>query len=409
MHLYEFEGKALLARLGVSTPPGEFCPDLEAAIQTGEKIGYPCVVKSQVLTGGRGKAGGIAIVDSADELAAEAARILLLEIKGQSPAGLLVEGRAPAGRELYAAVAFDTGTAGLALLFSPRGGVEVEEDATWLLRIPVTVEDIAAVTPAWVSQRLHAALAARDASTPSADVTAGAPPAGAAKTPPADALPSDTLEAVAGLLADLLSAVVEYDLELLEINPLIASAHSLIAADAKVTVDDDALFRQSDGLVVAARPLPTALEQRARAASLTFVDLDGEICLMANGAGLNLSLLDAVAAFGSTPANFLDTGGGASSAKAYEGMRILQDRSASDPGVRAHLVMLSLAITRAREAAEGIARAVTERPDDPVPTFAVVHGTGAEEGRRLLEEAGLQVAPDIRTAVQWAATAERRV
>ncbi|MHB8868190.1 MAG: ATP-grasp domain-containing protein [Thermoleophilia bacterium] len=386
MDLYEFEGKALLARLGVPTPPGEFCLDLEAAIRSGESIGFPCVVKSQVLTGGRGKAGGIAIVESAGDLAREAARILTLTIKGQSPAGLLVEGRAPAGRELYVAVTFDTGTAGLALLFSPRGGVAVEEDAAQLVRIPVSVEDIAAVTPAWVAERLRAALDERGPG----------------------ALPSETLDTVARLFANLLSATVAYDLELLEINPLIASADGLVAADAKVVVDDDALYRQSEGLVVAARPLPTPLEQRARAASLNFVDLDGEICLMANGAGLNLSLLDAVAAFGSTPANFLDTGGGASRAKAYEGMRILQDRGADDPGVRAHLVMLSLAITRAREAAEGIARAVAERPDDPVPTFAVVHGTGADEGRRLLEEAGLQVAPDIRTAVEWAAAAERR-
>lgn len=386
MDLYEFEGKALLGRLGVPTPPGEFCPDLEAAIQAGERIGYPCVVKSQVLTCGRGKAGGIAIVDSPGELAREAARIVVLEIKGQVPVGLLVEGRAPAGRELYAAVAFDTGTAGLTLLFSPQGGIEVEEGAAGLVRIPVSVEDIPAVTSAWVAERLRAVLNGRET----------------------DTLPSDTTEAVARLLANLLSAAVEYDLELLEINPLIAAPDTLVAADAKVTVDDDALYRQSKGLVIAARPLPTPLEQRALAASLNFVDLDGEICLMANGAGLNLSLLDAVAAFGSTPANFLDTGGGAGTAKAYEGMRILQDRSVDDPSVRARLVMLSLAITRAREAAEGIARAVTERPDDPVPTFAVVHGTGADEGRRLLEEAGIRVAPDIKTAVEWAATAERR-
>lgn len=386
MDLYEFEGKALLARLGVQTPPGEFCRDLEAAIQAGERIGYPCVVKSQVLTGGRGKAGGIAIVESPDELAREAARIMALEIKGQLPVGLLLEGKVPDGRELYAAVAFDTGTAGLVLLFSPRGGVEVEQGAADLVRIPVSVEHIPAVTSAWVAEELNAGVAA----------------------PVAGTLPAGTIESVARLLANLLSAAVEFDLELLEINPLIAGRETLVAADAKVTVDDDALYRRFDDLVLAPRPLPSPLEQRALAASLNFVDLDGEICLMANGAGLNLSLLDAVAAFGSTPANFLDTGGGASAAKAYEGMRILQDRSAGDPTVRARLVMLSLAITRAREAAEGIARAITERPDDPVPTIAVVHGTGAEEGVTILQEAGIRVAPDIRTAVEWAATAERR-
>lgn len=387
MDLYEFEGKALLERLGIPTPKGVFCTDAGETAAAEDSIGFPCVVKSQVLTGGRGKAGGIAVVESPEELAREAARISTLEINGQTPVGLLVEALVPTGRELYAAVAFDTSTAGLVLLFSARGGVEVEEGAADLVRIPVSVAQMPAVTPAWVADRLCSTLGDEEVRT----------------------LPVGALEATARLLTNLLHASVEYDLELFEINPLIAAEDSLVAADAKVSLDDDAAFRRPEGLVLVERPLPPELEQRARAASLQFVDLDGEICLMANGAGLNLSLLDAVAAFGSTPANFLDTGGGASTAKAYAGMRILQDRSSADGRVRARLVMLSLAITRAREAAEGIAQAVTERPEDTVPTFAVVHGTGSAEGREILQAAGITVAPDIRTAVEWAATAERGV
>ncbi|MCZ7662672.1 MAG: acetate--CoA ligase family protein [Thermoleophilia bacterium] len=385
MDLYEFEGKALLTRLGILTPRGSFCRDASEARTVADALGYPCVVKSQVLTGGRGKAGGIAFVEGPYQLPAEVQRILELPINGQLPAGVLVEQRLPAGRELYAAVAFDASRACPVLLFSPRGGVEVEAGAASLLRVPVGVDQLPAATPAWVTARVSAGLDAAERAS----------------------LSPALLEAIGRLLANLLSAYCEHDLELLEINPLIAYGDGLTATDAKVTVDDDAFFRQP-GLVLSERPPLGELETRARQASLQFVDLEGEIGLMANGAGLNLSLLDAVAAFGSSPANFLDTGGGASTAKAYEGLRILQDRGRRDPRVRAHLVMLSLAITRAREATQGIAQAVREHPDDPVPTFAVVHGTGADEGRRILEEVGIKVAPDIRTAVEWAATAERK-
>jgi len=384
VNLYEFEGKALLARLGVRTPRGVFCPDMTGVDEAGRTIGFPCVVKSQVLTGGRGKAGGITIVNSPDELSREADRIVRLKIGGETPVGLLVEERVPVDKEFYAAVAFDTSLACPVLLFSPRGGMEVEANTSSLLRIPVPVEDLPGIPPAWVAERLTPLLPQIETQALGAH-----------------------LEGVTRLLANLLSAFGEYDLDLIEINPLVATDDGLIAADAKVTVDDDALFRQLETLGLVERPALPEFERRAREFGLNYVDLDGEICLMANGAGLNLSLLDAVAAFGSTPANFLDTGGGASRVKAYEGARILQDRSMRDPKVRARLIVLSLAITRAREATGGIAEAMDEFLNDPVPTFAVVHGTGADEGRDILERHGIKIAPDIRTAVEWAASAER--
>lgn len=385
MDLYEFEGKALLKRAGVATPRGMFAADSEQARVVGDTIGYPCVVKSQVLTGGRGKAGGIAVVETSEQLETEAARIRALVIQGEYPVGLLVEERIPAGREMYVSVVFDTSVGSPMLLFSPFGGVDVEAGREQLLRMPVAVDQITNVTPEWVTARLEAYLAAEPTRRLDAPMPAG----------------------IGALLADLLETALTHDLQLIEVNPLVATAGGLVAADAKATIDDDALFRQQD-LVLVDRPPLGELEARAKAASLNFVDLDGEICLMANGAGLNMSLLDAVGRLGSSPANFLDTGGGASTEKAYQGMRILQDRGLRDPKVRAHLVMLSLAITRAREAARGIIRAVEEIPDDPVSTIAVVHGTGAEEAARLLEEAGIRVAPDIKTAVELAVASQRR-
>ncbi len=385
MNLYEFEGKALLKRAGVATPRGIFAGDSDEARAAGDAIGYPCVLKSQVLSGGRGKAGGVAVVESAGQLETEAVRIRALGIQGESPVGLLVEERVPPGREMYVSVVFDMSAGSPVLLFSPFGGMDVEANSEQLLRMPVAVDQLAKVTPEWVTARLEARLAVEYAGR----------------------LGKPLLAEIGALLANLLKTALENDLELIEINPLIATAGGLVAADAKVTIDDDALFRQQD-LVLVERPPLGELEARAKAASLNFVDLDGEICLMANGAGLNMSLLDAVGRLGSSPANFLDTGGGASTEKAYQGMRILQDRGLRDPKVRAHLLMLSLAITRAREAARGIIRAVQEIPDDPVGTIAVVHGTGAEEGARLLEEAGIRVAPDIKTAVELAIASQRR-
>jgi succinyl-CoA synthetase beta subunit len=393
VNLFEFEGKALLRRAAIAVPRGIFCADVAAALTAGETTGYPCVLKSQVLTGGRGRAGGIAIVDAPEELRREAKRILALEIKGERPAGLLVEERLANEGELYAAVTFDGSLACPVLLCSPVGGIDVEANAQSLFRIPVPVEQLEHATPAWIAERLAPLLANRASS--GGEGTAGA-----------DLTPAE-VAAVSALLADLLHAFSDFDLELMEINPLVRTPDGLVAADAKITVDDDALFRQ-ESLTLVDRPPLGRLEARAKEHGLTFIDLEGEVCVMGNGAGLCLSLLDAIAAFGSSAANFLDTGGGASTTKAYEGMRILQDRGLHDPAVRARLVMLSLAITRAGEAAEGIARAEAERPDDPVPTFAVVHGTGADEGRRILEEAGIRVAPDIRTGVELAATARRR-
>jgi succinyl-CoA synthetase beta subunit len=385
MNLYEFEGKVFLRNLGVATPTGVFALDTPSARHAAGDIGYPCVVKSQVLTGGRGKAGGIAVVRTADELNDTVERILALPIKGELPIGVLIEERIPSGRELYCSVVFDTSAGSPLLLFSPVGGMEVEANEEQMARIPVAVAEISSVDPAWVNSRLRSAVGDLERV----------------------ALGVRVMSDVCTLMARLLQSSVAHDVELLEINPLIASPGGLVAADAKVVLDDDAVYRQQD-LILVERREPGVLEARAKAAGLNFVNLDGEICLMANGAGLNMSLLDAVAQAGSSPANFLDTGGGASSAKACEAIQILQQRGLDDPKVRARLVMLSLAITRAREAAQGIAQAVSDLPDDPVPTFAVVHGTGADEGKQILEQAGITVASDIKTAVALAVSAQRR-
>lgn len=391
MYLYEFEGKYLLSGLGITAPQGRFCRNTSEAEEAAGEIGYPCVIKSQVLTGGRGKAGGVAIVSDADGLVAGVERILNLPIAGELPIGVLVEEKLHAQREVYVAVAFDTSLACPVLLFSPTGGVEVEAKTESLFRLPVGVGELDRVSPASISSWVQAEIG-RSSKREFNQVD----------------LPAALMDSVGRVLADLLTAFCRYDLELVEINPLVFSEDALpVALDTKMTVDDDALFRHPD-LTLVERPQPSELEARAREASLQFVDLDGEVCIMANGAGLNLCLLDAVEAFGCTPANFLDTGGGANDRKAYEGMRVLLDRGGQDEKVQARLVMLSLAITRAQEAAEGIVQAVSDYPDDSVPIFAVVHGTGAEEGRALLEKAGITTAPDVRTAVEWATTSERR-
>lgn len=384
MDLYEFEGKAFLARLGVACPPGIFARSVESAGEAAGAIGYPCVVKSQVLAARPAEAGGVAVVRDPAGLKREARRMLTPDVGGERPVGLLVESLPPRGEELYAAVTFDGSGVCPVLLFSPRGGTGVETHDGSLLRIPVPVEDLPRITPAWVAERLRDAL-------PLVDIQHL----------------GNTIEGVARLLANLLSAFGEHDLELIEVNPLIVTPSGLVAADAAVVVDGAALFRRSESLAPVERPTQRELEERATGAGLDYVDLGGEICLMVDGAGLHLCVLDAVAAFGSTPANFLDTGCGTDGAKAYAGMRILQDRSARDPGVRSRLIVLSLGATAVAEAAAGIARAMDEMALDPVPTFAVVHGAGTDEARDILQRHRVTVCPDIRTAAEWAAAAER--
>ncbi len=385
MDLYEFEGKTLLRSLGITTPRGIFATDPEGARAAGDTLGYPCMIKSQVRTGGRGNAGGIAKVEGPEQAERETARILDLVIRGEIPVGVLVEEWVPQGREIYLSVAFDVSAGSPVLLFSPHGGVSVEASKETLLRIPVDAGELDNATSSWIQAHLE--------SGPGNER--------------GDTLGPRLNREISELLSDLLAAARAHDLELLEINPLLVGDEGLVATDAKVIVDDDAVFRRQN-LVLVERPPLGKLEALAKAAALSFVDLDGEICLMANGAGLTMSLLDAVGVFGSSAANFLDTGGGASTAKTHEAMRILQERSLRDDRVRARLIMLSLAITRAREAAAGIIQAVQELPDDPVPTIAVVHGIGAEEAQQMLAEAGIAVAPDVRTAIELAVAAERK-
>jgi succinyl-CoA synthetase beta subunit len=354
MDLYEFEGKAFLSRLGVSCPPGIFARSVESAGRAALAIGFPCVVKSQ-MPAGRAREADVVVVHDRAGTEVEARRLLTPEIGSGGPVGLLIESLRPQGREFYAAVTFDISRACPVLLFRPRCGGDVEESAESMLRIPVPVEHLPGTTPAWVAERL-------------AD---GLSPAGMEYV-------GNALEGVARLLANLLSAFCECDLRLIEVDPLVATSG-----------------------------VPE-LEKRAKEAGLEYVELDGEICLMADGAGLHLSLLDEVAAFGSTPANLLDTGYDADADGFYAGVRILQDRSVRDPTVRSRLIVLSLGVAEAMEAAVGIARAMDSIADDPVPTFAVLHGAGDDKGRDMLRRHGVTIAPDIRTAVEWAGAAERR-
>lgn len=383
MDLYEFEGKAFLARLGVSCPPGIFARSVESAGRAALAIGFPCVVKSQ-LPAGRAREADVVVVHDPAGTEMEARRLLTPEIGSEGPVGLLIEGLRPQGRELYAAVTFDISRACPVLLFRPRCGGHVDEPAARMLRIPVPVEDLPGTTPAWVAERL-------------AD---GLSPAGMDYV-------GNALEGVARLLANLLSAFCEYDLRLIELDPLVATSAGLVAAEATVVVDDAALFRLTDDFALVERPDRPEFEKRAQEAGLDYVDLDGEICLMTGGTGLHLSLLDGAAAFGSTPAILLDTGCEADEARFYAAVRILQDRGMRDPTIRSRLIVLSLGVAEAMEAAAAIARAMDDIADDPVPTFALLHGARADEAGDILRRHGVTVAPDIRKAVEWAATAER--
>lgn len=378
MRLYEYEGKELLAGQGISVPRGLVASTPEEASIAAASVGDAVVVKAQVLSGGRGKAGLIRLASDRGGAAESAAAILDASLKGERVHRVLVEEQLSIAREMYVSISVDRLAGCPLILACAEGGVEIEE--------------VAKVRPEAVV-RHHV------------DILSGLRPHEAMHVAKLAGLEGDGAVAFAGFLGKLYGAFRALDAHLVEVNPLVVtSAGRLVAADAKVILDDDASFRQP---FVAGRPREsglTALEMEGREKKVSYVDLDGEVALMGNGAGLVMSLLDLVRHYGSTPANFLDTGGGASRTKAKDAISLVIKKAESDRRVKAILLAFSLSISLPEDAAGGVLDALAERRPR-VPIFAVVHGTRAELGEQMLRSAGVAVFPSIDEATRAAATA----
>ncbi len=351
MNFEEHAAKPLLAAAGIATPPGELATSAQEAKAAAARIGA-CVIKAQVPAGKRGKAGGIKLAGNPAQAGAAAAEILALEIGGHKVAKVLVEAQVPIAAEYYAAVLNDPETKGPIILFSAAGGMEIEDLAATrpetLLRLPVDVRH----GPA-----------------------RGAIEAGLAGL----GLAAAHLGAVAKVLERLYAAYREHDAELLEINPLALTGDGrLVALDCKFILDDSALPRRAE---LAERGTPeslTGLEAKGRALGLRFIELDGSVGVLANGAGLTMTTIDAVRHYGGEPANFLEIGGDAY-VKAAPALELVL----ANPKVKSLLINFCGAVARTDVMTGGVLDAWDQLKPE-LPVFFSIHGTGEEEAVAML-------------------------
>jgi succinyl-CoA synthetase beta subunit len=353
MNFEEHAAKPLLAGHGIAIPKGALATTPEAAFRIAERIGGAAVVKAQVPAGKRGKAGGIRLAATPDEARAHARAILGMEISGHGVEKVLVEEQVPIARELYAAVLNDPASKSPLVMFSTAGGMDIEE--------------VAATAPAKLRRKpvdIRRGFARADAGTLLRGLGLGAAEA-----------------SVAGALAGLYAAYCAYDAELLEINPL-AVTHDgrVVALDCKFVMDDCAIVRHADIARAGTPEKLTGLEARAQAAGLKYIELDGDVGVLANGAGLTMTTMDVIRNHGGRPANFLEIGG-----EAYTQAKPALELLLSKPGIRSLVINFCGAFARTDVMTQGVIEAI-EALKPQLPIFFSVHGTGDEEAIRLLKD-----------------------
>jgi succinyl-CoA synthetase beta subunit len=368
MNIHEHQAKAVLAEFGVPVPRGYPAFSVDEAVQAAEKLGGPVwVVKAQIHAGGRGKGGGVKLARSVEEVRDIAGKMLGMTLvthqtgpKGRVVRRLYIEEGASIAKEYYLSLLVDRESSRVAVVASTEGGMDIEE--------------VAHATP----ERIH---------TFTVDPATGVWPHHGLQLAQALGLKGDTAKQARALLPQLYKAFVEQDMSLLEINPLIATSDgSIRVLDAKVSFDDNALYRHPD--IVALRDITEedAKEIEASKHELSYVALDGEIGCMVNGAGLAMATMDIIKLYGAEPANFLDVGGGASKEKVTAAFKIIT----ADPNVKGILVNIFGGIMRCDIIAEGVVEAVKE-VGLKVPLVVRLEGTNVELGKKIIAESGLNV------------------
>jgi succinyl-CoA synthetase beta subunit len=364
MDLLEYQGKQLFARHGLKVSQGKAVTTVEDALVAADEVGYPVVIKAQVLIGGRGKAGGVKLAANESEAREHAANILGMDIKGHVVRTLWIEHASDIASEYYASVLLDRSAKQPLVMFSTEGGVDIEEVAE---KTPEKLirEHVDAL------QGLSREQAVQIAREGGAD--------------------DDVVEGVADALVALYEVWLDEDATLAEINPLIVTPEREVKAlDSKVSLDGNALYRHPDNQGLSDKENEDPLERRAKEEGLQFVKLDGDIGILGNGAGLVMSTLDVVAGAGGSPANFLDAGGGSNADTIKQAVELILANDA----VKAVLVNIFGGITRCDEVARGLITAFGEiKPS--VPFVVRLDGTNDAEGRRLMEEAAL---PNVHAA-----------
>ena len=370
MNLLEYQARELLRSAGLAVPTGELARSAEDAARIAAGIGGPVVVKAQVRRGGRGKAGGVRLAPSPEDAASRAAEILGARIGGEPVDSVLVVQAANIAREIYLALAVDRSTRSLTIIASAAGGVDIEETAR---RDPAAVLRLA-IDPLYGLADYQCREVARLVGL------AGQP-----------------ARALADVLGRMHRLMAERDATLVEINPLALTVDDrLICLDAKIVLDDNASARQS-WLSELEPPIVPAAEQSARSAGLSYVELDGSIGCVVNGAGLAMATMDVVGLYGGRPANFLDIGGGARAERVAAALRILL----ADGRVRAVLFNIFGGITRCDEVARGIVAALDDVPT-ATPIVVRLAGTAAAEAQGILAAAGVNVRASMDEAARLA-------
>ncbi len=375
MDLLEYQGKQLFARHGLEISEGRAVTTVEDAVAAANELGYPVVVKAQVLVGGRGKAGGVKLAGDEAEAREHATNILGLDIKGHIVHTLWIEKASDIETEYYASVLLDRSAKKPLVMFSLEGGVDIEE--------------VAEKTPEKLIKR-------------NVDPLVGLTKDEALEIVKTAGVPDDVQDGVAGILVALYEVWIEEDATLAEINPLIITPdRKAKALDAKVSLDESALFRHKENAELRYTQGEDEQEKTAREKGITYVALDGDIGILGNGAGLVMSTLDVVAQAGGSPANFLDAGGGSDADKITEATQVIL----SNPNVKAVLFNIFGGITRCDEVANGLVEAFN-RLKPTVPFVVRLDGTNDVAGREILEKAAL---PNVYPAKTMLGAAEQVV
>ena len=370
MNIHEYQAKQVLKEFGVPVPRGGVAFSADEAVKVAEELGGPVwVVKAQIHAGGRGKGGGVKVVKSIDEVREEATRMLGMTLvthqtgpEGKEVGRVYIEEGSDIARELYLSALVDRATSRISFIASTEGGMDIEE--------------VAEQTPEKIL-------------TVSVDPASGISGHHGRQIAFALGLEGEQVKQATKLIADLYRAVVEKDMSLLEINPLVVTgAGDIICLDAKVNFDSNALYRQPD--IVELRDLaeedPAEIE--ASKYDLSYIKLDGKIGCMVNGAGLAMATMDIIKLYGSEPANFLDVGGGATKEKVTEAFKIIL----SDENVEGILVNIFGGIMRCDIIAEGVVAAAKELSLE-VPLVVRLEGTNVEQGKEIMANSGLPIIP----------------
>jgi succinyl-CoA synthetase beta subunit len=371
MKLHEYQSKQYFSKFGIPIPKGRVAATADEARAIAEELGGQVVIKSQVLVGGRGKAGGIRLAKTPEEAQEAATQILAMQIKGLPVRKVLVDEASMINQEIYLGITNDRAARKPVMMASSAGGVEIEE--------------IARTNPEKIIKvHIDPLLGLRDYQA--RDIAAGID------------LHRDHWKSFSQIAHGLWKSYTESDASLAEINPLvITSENRLLALDGKMVLDDNALFRHPDLAELRDLDAEEKSEIEARKYGLSFIKLDGSIGCMVNGAGLAMTTMDIIKLFDGEPANFLDIGGGAGAEKVAAALRIIL----SDPNVDAVLFNIFGGITRCDEVARGILTALKEvKPD--VPMVVRLVGTNAEEGRSMLANANMITAETLADAAQKA-------